>query len=126
LLPSAGTIGGVYPSRDSVVLEWDFGGPPGYEGIPSGSSNHLFVFALRGPVGPNDFGGCPGGRVIGRTNVSGQRAVVMTCVPGGDSMNSGHVLVRWRIHGVTYEVSLHHPSAVNRRVAEAVAKSTVA
>ena len=126
LLPSAGTVAGIYPDKGSFVMEWDFGGPSGYKGIPSGSSNHMFFMAARGelsPTGRNSFAGCPSQRELGRTPVRGHQGVVYACASGSDFMNSGHVLVRWREGGVVYEVSLHSPTAVNRTIAEKVAAS---
>jgi hypothetical protein len=123
LLPSGGDLAGVYPARGSFVLLWNFGGPRGYKGIPTGSSNHLFVFALSGRVSQQDFGGCPAQKLLARTTVRGHAAELLACAAGSENMNAGHVVIRWRERGVVYEVSLHNPTNVNRRIAEAVASS---
>jgi hypothetical protein len=43
--------------------------------------------------------------------------------PGGNAMNSGHVLLRWRKNGVIYAVSTHYQTERNREVELAIARA---
>ncbi len=126
-VPSTGSLAGVFARRGSFEFEWDFAGPPGYVGIPGGApSNHLFIIAARGGMvfgGMNEFAMCPGAVNFGKTRVLGMPATLLACVAGGSGLNSGHIVVRWRTGGVTYEVSLHNPSKVNQRLAVTIARS---
>ena len=102
--------------------------PTWYVGIPGGApSNHLFVIGVRGGTfvgGSNEFATCPEAVVIGRTDVRHRTAMFLAC--GGESeLNSGHVVIRWRVRGLLYEVSLHNASTVNQRIAETIADSVV-
>ncbi len=86
----------------------------------------MFVIAARGGMvfgGMNEFAMCPGAVDFGKTRVLGRPASLLACVAGGSGLNSGHIVVRWRGGGVTYEVSLHNPSKVNQRLAVTVARS---
>jgi len=85
------------------------------------------VIGVRGGTfvgGSNEFATCPEAVVIGRTEVRHRPAMLLAC-GGGSELNSGHVVIRWRVRGLLYEVSLHNASTVNQRIAETIADSVV-
>ena len=43
--------------------------------------------------------------------------------PGGNAMNSGHILLRWHKHSVIYAVSLHYSTDRNREIELAIARA---
>jgi hypothetical protein len=106
--------------RGWFVLEGSFAGPTGYVGIPGGGG-HLYVigFAHRKRGWPQNT--LAGGRVVGRTRVSGH-AARFVAYPFGTSLNSGHVVLEWHVGATTYAVSLHGHTRVNERLDMAIAR----
>jgi hypothetical protein len=106
----------------SLVLSFTFSGPPGYVGIPwESAANHLFVLEARaGRERTVPFLGCEGPQDVERAEVRGHGGEWIHCLDG-ETMNSGHVMLVWRDHGVRYAVSLHSDTFTNRVIAAAVA-----
>jgi hypothetical protein len=52
--------------------------------------------------------------------LAGQPSEWVMC-PGGNAMNSGHVLLRWHREGVIYAISLHYQTERNREIELAIA-----
>jgi hypothetical protein len=102
-----------------VVLEGNFVGPPGYVGSGEGAG-HLWFFAstsgqryLIECSKPHDL--------AGRVDILGERAHWLACPPGSE-LNSGHLLLEWRLHDLVYAVSVHGVSRLNRRLAVVLAR----
>ncbi len=105
----------------AFVLSFTFSGPPGYVGIPNENANHLFVLKARvGRERSVEFLGCTGARNVQSVTVRGHAGEWIHCL-GGETMNSGHVMLVWKEDGVRYAVSLHSDTVTNRAIAPAVA-----
>lgn len=101
------------------MLEGNFVGPPGYAGSGEGAG-HLWFLAFRATR--SKLGECERPRRLrGRVVVVGTRARWLACPPGSE-LNSGHVLLEWRLRGVVYAVSVHRVSPLNRRLAVVLAR----
>ena len=113
--------GGAAPcaSPGRFVLEGNFFGPPGYVGSGEGAGHLWFLAstaAQRHQIEcstPRDLGG--------RVEILGAAAHWLVCPPGSE-LNSGHVLLEWRLHDVVYAVSVHGVSPLNRRLALVLAR----
>jgi hypothetical protein len=131
--------------EDSFVLNYQsFEAPPGYSQLRDIThGTHLFVAAL--PTGrmrslfTNRYGFlfCPGSFQQGRLLTSGEtvvqhvRAVYVDCGDAsagsffGLGLNAGHVVLMWSLdnRSITYLVSLHGQTDVNRQLARYIADS---
>lgn len=96
--------------------------PPTYVGTAS-AAGHLWVIGVRDEstlfrfrTGCDDAGLTePGPTLLGRPSTW------VEC-RNGNTMHSGHTLLRWQIGGITYVVSLHGHSSVNREIIIAIAE----
>jgi len=124
-----------------VLSQQAFDVPPDYSELKSlNHGPHLVIAALSSEDLHQQFTErwapffCPGAyrngelQTPGETFVRGLPAVYIECGAsyeanffGGYSMNEGHVVLQWTRQGVTYEVSLHGHTGVNRRLAQFIA-----
>jgi hypothetical protein len=125
LVPAPNTsvedCGGAAPcaSRGRFVLEGNFAGPPGYVGAGQGAGHLWFLATSRAQ---RAAGECSSPRhLAGRVEIFGASAHWLACPPGSE-LNSGHVLLMWRSHGVNYAVSVHGVTSLNRRLALLLAR----
>jgi hypothetical protein len=113
--------GGAAPCATAgrFVLEGNFVGPPGYLGSGEGAG-HLWLLAST--VAHRYLIECsrPHG-LTGWVKVLGHMAHWLVCSPGSE-LNSGHVLLEWRVHDIVYAVSVHGVSRLNRRLAVVMAR----
>jgi len=106
-----------------------FEGPAEYAGIPASDGSpsnigHLNIWSSQ--IGKIDDAGlaCQGNeRNVGTTEVAGQTAEWIVCPENGiPPQDSGHVILEWREGRIVNAVSVHRDSAVNRRLALAIAQ----
>jgi hypothetical protein len=95
-------------------LEGTFTAPPDYHGVQPGGG-HLWIIAYnkRSGIWPKDT--LQGGAKLSTTNV-GRYPASYVAYPDGSDLNSGHVALIWHQDSVTYAVSLHGHTALNRRL----------
>jgi hypothetical protein len=105
--------------RGAFILEGRFNGPPGYVGA-GGRGGHLWFFGAI-PSKASEVDCCGAHRTEASFAVRGHQASWLE-FPSGSEVNSGHVVLQWREHGVIYSVSLHGHSELNRRLDEILAK----
>jgi hypothetical protein len=65
---------------------------------------------------------CPHAVNTAALNVNGRRAAVIRC-PQGSSQDSGHVVLEWHEGRISYGVSAHGLTDVNRRLVMLIALS---
>jgi len=85
---------------------------------------HLFVVGVKDDSRLAPFrAGCVGPETteVGPA-LDGQPSEWVMC-PGGNAMNSGHVLLRWHRDGVIYAISLHYQTERNREIELAIARA---
>jgi hypothetical protein len=120
----ADSVGGCFGvqrcvGRGIFVLEGSFNGPPGYVGT-EGRGGHLWFLAAVANRA-SEIQCCGGRKTQASFAVRSHRASWLEYSDGSE-LNSGHVLLEWREHGVVYVVSLHGHSELNRRVDALLAK----
>jgi hypothetical protein len=101
-----------------------FSVPPGYVGTGTAlrPSGHLLIIGARTGTRWAAVTQCHrGGKEIGRARVRGHPATLIECPESAGGDHSGHVLVRWIEESMSFVVSLHGLTEVNRRLATAVA-----
>ena len=106
--------------RQMFVLEEHFKGPLGYAGIPGphGTSplGHLAIWATRTSVADEEP--CASPRFLGAGRLATLSGRWYLCPTGG--LNAGHLAFVWNTARVSYGVSVHRNSQVNRRLIERI------
>ena len=87
--------------------------PPAYDGEGPGSI-HLVFGASRDASSP--WVNCIGAVGLGAMTLGGIRGALLNCPPASEGPNGGHLVFRWTGSGVTYTVSAHGHTAINRRL----------
>lgn len=106
------------------VVEGSFAGPEGYAGVPGGPPAGHLVIAANGERHDPLVRFCTFDRPsLGppTATVGGHPAWFVDC-PDGSGLMSGHVALRWVARGISYVVSLHGHSAVNRLLDREIAR----
>lgn len=116
-----------------VLEQQHFAIPPDYQGAADQlHGSHLLILAYRTAdlprlrvAYPNYFcppGGRGGARVIGATFVQDVPAFLEVCRESAGrndfSLLEGHVILRWSVRGITYDMSLHGRTEANREILE--------
>jgi hypothetical protein len=125
LVPAPGTsvvdCGGAAPClvRGRFLLEGNFIGPPGYVGAGEGAG-HLWLLGFR-IASRGRYECSTPHRLPGQAEIYGKPAHWLACPPGSE-LNSGHVLLEWRLRNFIYAVSIHGVTSLNRRLAVVIAR----
>ena len=107
---------------DRLVLSASFPAAPEYVGVGPGEG-HLNIWEA-GPHGFSGGFGCPEGRFVGKIMVRSIQGRWKVC-PEGSELDSGHLILEWKMQHVTVAVSLHRPSVASRSMALFIASRMI-